>query len=84
METILQCAYFLILTIGYWVINRSDKKQIEFWKEAYYSERNLNDACLKYCLSDMVRKAIEREDYAEAARAKELLDSITSQPPDPH
>lgn len=57
---------------------RLANKLIDFWREEYKKEKEYNYVLARYCLSEIVKKYVEKEDFEKAKEALDLLNKIKS------
>jgi len=55
---------------------RNYKARIELYERELSSKYYHNKSMLRYCLSDIIDRAIKREDYETAQECKQMLDAI--------
>jgi len=54
----------------------SYKVRVEAYERELSSKYYRNKSMLRYCLSDIIDRAIKREDYETAQECKQMLDAI--------
>lgn len=70
-------AYFLDWLIITYLLIRVDKLKVQI--DVLNSQKEYSDATSLYCLKTILKDALDKEDYAMASRAKELIEQFEKQ-----
>jgi hypothetical protein len=76
MELLIYIAFFILITITYLRSDYNNRKEIEFWRNCYFQEKESSDVLIKYAITAAYNDFIDKEDYESARRAMEILKSL--------
>lgn len=78
--------YMVLLTVIYAVEKWASSKKsalVQAYKETLEATEKRNDEALKYVLTDIMRRCVEREEYDTAVRCREIIKQIENKKPLP-
>lgn len=83
--SVFEVIYLSLLVVGivcYILVNRWQHKQVEFWKDAYFTGKNLSDQSFVYVIEISIRASINLEDYENARLLTEIKEGIIKNNPE--
>jgi len=82
MEAKLSIAFLIcatIVTIASIISSSISKILLKRYEDYFEHTKKFNDALFEYCITDIMNRSIQREDYETAGKCMELLKSIKEQ-----